>query len=158
MKHGVFAIYGIALGVMLTSSRIDAYQDSNAASALQVQVSYTGAGSVDEKHKVYVVLWDTPEFVNGSGAMPVAIKSISSKSGAVTFSDVSKTPAYVSTVYDASGQWDAQSPPPEGSSLGLYSKTPGTPAPIDLKPESKTTIELAFDDSVKMKGGKATPQ
>jgi hypothetical protein len=62
----------------------------------------------------------------------------------------------VSAVYDPSGQWDAQSQPPEGSSLGLYSKTPGTPEPIDLKPGKTVSIELAFDDSVKMKGGQAT--
>jgi len=44
------------------------------------------------------------------------------------------------------------------SALFRYSETPGTPAPIDLKKAKKTTIDLAFDDSVKMKGGKPTPQ
>jgi hypothetical protein len=53
---------------------------------------------------------------------------------------------------------DAESPPPDGSSLGLYSKTPGQATAIDLEPGKATKIELAFDDSVKMKGGKATPQ
>lgn len=88
--------------------------------------------------------------------MPFLIQSTSSKNGTVTFDDVKKTPVYLSAAYDPSGQWDAQSPPPDGSSLGLYRKTPGDPAPIDLKPGKKATIDLAFDDSVKMKGGRAT--
>ena len=79
-----------------------------------------------------------------------------SKSGTVTFEDVKKAPAYVSAVYDPTGQWDAQSAPPEGSSLGLYSKSPGTPEPIELQPGKTTTIDLTFDDSVKMKSGKPT--
>ena len=40
----------------------------------------------------------------------------------------------------------------------LYSKTPGQPEAVDLKPGKTTKIELAFDDSVKMKGGNPTPQ
>lgn len=88
---------------------------------------------------------------------PFAMQPASSKNGVVTFDNGKKTPVYVSTAYDPNGKWDAQSPPPDGCSLGLYSKT-GQPAPVDLKPGKTTKIELAFDDSVKMKGGKATPQ
>ncbi len=65
-----------------------------------------------------------------------------------------KTPAYVSTVYDASGNWDAQSAPPEGSPLGLYSKTAGQAAPINLKPGSTVTVDVSFDDTTKMQAGR----
>ena len=90
--------------------------------------------------------------------MPFAVQAPSSKDGMVTFEDVKKTPVYVSAAYDPSGHWHAQSPPPDGSSLGLYSKAPGQPEAVDLKPGNTNKIELAFDDRVKMKGGKATPQ
>jgi hypothetical protein len=102
-------------------------------------------------------LWDSPDFAN-KDMVPPAVQATSSKDGTVTFDAVTKTPVYVSAAYDPNGQWDAQSAPPEASSLGLYSKAPGTPAPIDLKKGKKTAIDLAFDGSVKMKGGKATPQ
>ncbi len=156
MKSCRFAHYAaVALLLMLAMPRTAASQDSNASSKLQVDASYTGTGTVDEKHKVYVVLWDTADFAKGEGSMPVAIESISSKSGTVTFADV-KTPAYVSTVYDASGQWDAQSAPPDGSSLGLYSKGSGAPEPVKLQSGRTTRIDLAFDDTVKMQSGKPT--
>ena len=152
MKLSVAAFAGLVMALLLTSPQKAVSQDSAAGSKLQVRTNYTGAGTVDEKHKLFVVLWDSPDFVTG-GSMPVEIKSSSSKNGVVTFDDVKKTPAYVSAVFDAGGEWDAQSAPPEGSSLGLYSKTPGKPEPIDLKAGKTTSIDLAFDDSVKMRSG-----
>jgi len=46
------------------------------SSKLVVQVSYTGSGTVDGSHKVYVVLWDTPDFVkeDASGVNPLLSK------------------------------------------------------------------------------------
>jgi len=119
---------------------------------LEIQLSYTGSGTVDESHKVYVVLWDTPDFVKEeAGAPPIDIKGVSAKSAAVQFNDVQKSPVYVSMVYDPTGKWDAASVPPAGSSLGLYAKEPGTPAPVQLEPGKTTKISAILDDSVKMK-------
>ncbi len=121
-----------------------------------MHVNYSGSGTVDDKHKIYVVLWDSMAFVDGA-SRPVELEPLSSKNGTVTFSDVKKVPAYVSAAFDPNGQWDGKSgPPPEGSSLGLYSKTPGKPAPVDIAPGKTATIELSFDDSVKMHSGKAS--
>ncbi len=154
MKLHTVVMCGVVGALLLASPRPAVSQDSSAASSLKVHVNYTGAGTVDEKHKVYVVLWDSPDFASGAESMPVAIKSVSSKDGSVTFDNVAKTPAYVSTVFDASGTWDAQSVPPDGSSLGLYSKTPGKPAPIELKSGGTTPVDVTFDDTEKMRGGK----
>lgn len=136
--------------LLLTVTGHGSSQEANASYKLRVRVNYTGSGTVDQQHKVYVVLWDSPAFAKGEGVMPAGIESTASKDGTVTF-DVAKSPAYVSSVYDPSGQWDAQSAPPEGSSIGLYSKTPGTPAPITLKSGETTGVDLSFDDSVKMR-------
>lgn len=157
-ESATLALYGVAaLLSILAVPRTATSQDSNASAKLQVNTSYTGAGKVDEKHKVYVVLWDTADFVKGeSSAVPVVIESMASKSGTVTFDGVKKTPAYVSAVYDAGGTWDAQSAPPDGSSLGLYSKSPGGPEPVNLQSGKTTKIDLVFDDTVKMQSGKPT--
>jgi hypothetical protein len=46
---------------------------------------------------------------------------------------------------------DGQSgPPPSGSSLGLYSTSPGEPAPLKLEDGKTVEIDLTFDDSAKM--------
>jgi hypothetical protein len=122
------------------------------SSKLIVEVSYTGSGTVNESHKIHVVLWDTPGFVNANDpAMPIAIEAIASKSAPAQFDGVQKNPVYVSMVYDPAGRWDAASAPPSGSSLGLYATTePGTPAPVQLQPGKTTKITATFDDSFKM--------
>jgi hypothetical protein len=114
---------------------------------IQVDIVYTGTGTVDSGHKIYVALWDSADF---EGGPPVDIQSVESKTGSTTFKNVQKVPAYVSAAYDPSGKWDAQSPPPTGSSLGMYGSKPPTPDPINVEPGKAVKIKLTFDDSNKM--------
>ncbi|HEV2688154.1 MAG TPA: hypothetical protein VGV35_06360, partial [Bryobacteraceae bacterium] len=116
----LYVLFVAVLGSALIAS-------AQQGSTLQVQLHYTGSGTVDATHKIFVALWDSPE---DHAAPPIEVKSSTSKNGVVTFSDVKKVPVYVSAAYDPSGQWDASSPPPTGSSLGVYSKTPPKPDPI----------------------------
>src|ERR1700682_2357294 len=117
---------------------------------LRAKVHYKGSGTVDEKHKILVFLFDSPEFGH-SNVMPFAVMTTSSKDGTVTFNDVDKSPAYVGAVYDPSGGYaENQGPPPAGSSLGMYSKTPGQPAPVKVEAGKTANVELTFDDTVKM--------
>ena len=118
---------------------------------LDTQVSYTGSGTVDDTHKIYVLLWDTPDFVKGDAHVPpVAVQSVASKSEVAHFDGLTKDSVYLALVFDPSGKWDAQSPPPTGSSIGLYATEPGTPAPIKLDAGQVTKVTAPFDDSVKM--------
>ena len=112
-----------------------------------VDVNYTGSGTVDATHKIYVALWDSTDLQN---ARPVAVQALSTKKGTVTFADVQTVPAYVSTAFDPTGAWDAKSAPPSGSSLGMYSKHPPTPGPIDVAPGKTARVTVTFDDSVKV--------
>ena len=144
MKRRTFLILGTAL-VSAVAARTNNF-------TLIVQVSYTGSGTVDQTHKVFVALWDTPDFVqDGSQAAPVAVKSLNAKRGSVEFDNIQKSPAYVSMLYDSSGNWDAASAPPAGTSLGLYAADGGAPAPITLEAGKAATIRAQFDDSFKMK-------
>jgi hypothetical protein len=112
---------------------------------IQVDVTYTGSGTVDAGHKIYVALWPSADIDTGP---PVDIQSLASKSGTVTFKNVQTVPAYISTAYDPTGKWDAQSAPPSGSSLGMYGKPP-KPDPINVAPGKTTTITLTFNDAHK---------
>ena len=114
---------------------------------IQVEIDYTGSGIVNASHKIYVALWDSSDM---SGGPPVAVLSLSSKKGTVTFSDVQRVPAFVSAAHDPTGNWDAQSPPPSGSSLGMYSKNPPNPQAIDVAPGKTVKVTIIFDDSVKV--------
>ena len=115
---------------------------------LQVQLHYTGSGTVNATHKIFVALWDSADF---QSAPPSEVKSATSKNGVVTFADVKKGPVYVSAAYDPSGNWDgASGPPPTGASLGVYSKAPPKPDAIAITPGKGVKITLSFDDSVKV--------
>ncbi|MBZ5584168.1 MAG: hypothetical protein LAQ30_18540 [Acidobacteriia bacterium] len=64
---------------------------------------------------------------------------------------ISAPVVYVVAAYDPTGAYDgASGPPPSGSSMGIYSKQPGQPAPVKLEPGKAQQIEVAFDDSNKM--------
>ena len=119
---------------------------------LVVHVNYSGQGAVDASHKLYVVLWDSPDFVkdNSGTMMPFAVKGVISKSTTVRFDGVQKNPVSLSLAYDPTGKWDARSEPPVGASLGLYAKgEPGTPSPIQLESGKTTTVHVTLDDSYK---------
>lgn len=119
------------------------------ARTVKVQVNYTGSGTVDEAHKIYVVLWDSPDFTTQESAMPTAVKAATSKDATVTFSQVEKSPVYASAAYDPTGHWQGDSKPPAGTVLALYGEG-GTPTPINVAPGKTESIKISFDDSHKM--------
>lgn len=142
----------LAFGLLVAAVLIRASQTAESRT-LHVNVNYTGSGTVDARHPIAVAIWNSPAFMEEhSTAMPMDVQLAKSKNGRVTFSHVSSSPVYVSAAYDPSGKWDATSgPPPAGSSLGLYSKEPGKAEPVRIEPGGTATIELTFDDTVKMK-------
>jgi hypothetical protein len=127
----------LILGALLASAQ---------GRTLQVQIHYTGSGTVDATHKIYVALWGSPDLTGGP---PTAVQSTASKNGSVTFSDLQTSPVYVSAAYDPSGQWDASSPPPAGSSLGMFSTAPPKPDPVNLTPGKIAKVTITFDDKNK---------
>ena len=146
LQRSIFGV--LTLGILFSNAPAFS-QEKKAGPTIEVKVNYTGTGTVDEKHKIYVIVWDSVDFTQG-GIMPVSIQSTNSKTGTVTFADV-KIPAYLSAAYDPTGSWDgASGPPATGTSLGLYSKTPGTPEPIKAASGETAKGTLEFDDSMKM--------
>lgn len=151
--YSVFAmVFAVALAGVLVRGSQQAQPEGKSSSnrSLKVKVHYKGTGDVDEKHKIFVVLFDSQDFVRG-GAMPIAMKTTAEKNGTVTFSDFTASPVYVAASYDPNGVYDGQSgPPPSGSSMGMYSKTAGKPDPINVEAGKTVEVEVTFDDSVKM--------
>jgi hypothetical protein len=121
-------------------------------STLEVRVSYTGEGVVDPSHKLYVMLWDTPDFAkDGSKLKPVDSKAVTTKSAAVQFTKIKKSPVYISMVYDPQGRYTGKVPAPPEASVGLYSSEQGIPTPIELKPGQTASVTARLDDSTKLK-------
>lgn len=140
----------LAAGLLILASGFQSGNAQDKSRTLKLKVHYTGSGTVDDKHKIQVFLFDSPDFAQGN-AMPVGMQMTASKEGTVTFSDVAKSPAYVATVYDPTGGYDGQSgPPPSGSSLGIYSTQPPQPSPITIDEGKTVEVDVTFDDTAKM--------
>jgi hypothetical protein len=121
-------------------------------STLEVRVTYTGAGVVDPAHKLYVMLWDTPDFAKDDSKLkPLDAKAVTTKSAAVRFTKIKKGPVYISMVYDPQGGYTGKVPAPANASIGLYSSEQGIPTPIELKPSQTASITARLDDSTKLK-------
>src|SRR6476659_626598 len=99
MKKALYVCLGILVTTVLVNVAGPARADEKGRT-LNVKLNYTGSGTVDDKHLIQVFVWDSPEFING-GAMPIGMKSASSKNATVTFAELDKSPVYVSTAFDA---------------------------------------------------------
>ena len=130
--------------------RGQAQEKAPAGRTLKVKLNYSGPGTVDEKHKIFVFLFDSPDFIQREDAKPIANGSGTAKDATVTFSDLAISPVYLIAVYDPSGAYEGMSKPPSGSSLAIYGKTPGVPAPIAIEAGKASPVDVPFDDSLKM--------
>jgi hypothetical protein len=146
--HTGFA--ALVLVVLAGAWQGKAQEKAASGRTLKVKLNYTGSGTVDEKHKVFVFFFDTPEFVRREDAMPIANGSGTAKNAILTFSNVSASPVYLVAVYDPTGAYDGMSRPPAGCSLGIFAKTRGEVDPVSFEAGQITLVELAFDDTLKM--------
>jgi hypothetical protein len=138
------------LAVSLLGLALLANAQSKPDRTLEVKLNYTGAGKVDQNHKIFVFLFDTPDFMQGN-AMPIANQAATAKDQTLTFSGLSAATVYAVAAFDPKGGYDGMSgPPPAGSSLGMYSKEPGTPGAVNLEAGKTAHVDLAFDDTAKM--------
>jgi len=147
MRKNFYVVAGaLMLASMLQPAK--AQEKAGGSYTIKVNVNYTGSGTVDDKHKILVFLFDQP-FTSGT-AIPIANQGAASKKETVTFTGVAKSPVYVGTVFDPTGAYEGNAPPPSGASLGMYSKQPGQPEPVELKEGKPVEVSVTFDDSQKM--------
>jgi hypothetical protein len=134
-------------------------------STLKVKLNYTGAGVVDENHKIYVLLFDTNPMTasslvdSTSETTPPATTagvshilrrfSASRKDGTITFDFLGSSAVYAAAFIDKNGSYDGHSDPVSGAPMGMYLKAPDKIQPISLKSGKSVKIVLAFDDSTK---------
>jgi hypothetical protein len=132
---------------------------------LSVKVNYTGAGVVDQQHKIYVLLFDSNPFtasklvdLTSKPTLPapeagvshiIRRQSASSKNESVTFNDLSVSPVYAAAFFDKNGIYNPQTFMIEGAPMGVYGKAPDQPEPIKLSVGKTVEVTLGFDDSIK---------
>ena len=136
------------LAVALTwSSNVFARAATDAAGVVKVTIKYGGKGDVDDSHRLWVWLFDTPNI--GPGAMPIAETSIDKNGGVATFDAVSAPQVWIAVAYDVHGGFAGMAPPPSGSPASTYGAAAGG-APAAVTPGENGAVTLAFDDTFKM--------
>jgi hypothetical protein len=110
------------------------------AADVTVTATYKGKGVVDDKHPIWVFIFDHAAIANTS--RPLANQAVRKNGETVTFPGVTGT-IYALTVYDPGGSYSGDGPPPNGLPVGMYSVDKKAASPI--KPGQK--VAIVFDDS-----------
>ena len=140
--HARFAlalVAGAALLSLAAPPRLAA-----AAESLKVTVKYTGKGQVDQDHRIWIWLFDSPDI--GPGSSPIAEGSVDANGGVATFEGLTTGKIWIAAAYDERGGFGGNAPPPPGAPIGIYGTAAGAPAPV--KPGEDAM--LSFDDSIRM--------
>jgi len=109
-------------------------------------VAYTGTGVVDGNHRLWIWLFDTPDF--GPGSMPIREESLATSGASVTIRGLSEERVWVAVAYDEQGGFTGSAPPPSGSPVGIYSTDGG--APSALRPAQDPAVRISFGDEQRM--------
>jgi hypothetical protein len=137
---------------------------------LKVKLNYTGTGPVDQKHRIYVLVFDadpfTAEVLAEASAKPAAktetpaagkerkTANVLARQGAtgkdqtLVFNGLTAPTVYAVAFYDKNGDYDGRKDPGSGSPMGVCG-APGKPEPIPLQAGATIKITLGFDDSTK---------
>jgi hypothetical protein len=166
-RNAVLLAFVVAFGAMTVLWKHESVRAAGGHRTLKVKLNYIGAGVVDEKHKIYVMVADTNPFLAStlidsiSAPKPPAVEpgvahilarqSGNAKDSTVTFEDVRVSPVYVAGFFDKSGSFNMQaSPDPApGSPMGAYGKMPDKLEAISVEEGKTAEIVLTIDDASK---------
>ncbi len=118
------------------------------AKGVTVTVKYSGKGTVDANHSIWVWLFNTPDI--NPGSIPIAEQTIEKNGGTATFANVSPPQVYIAIAYDEKGGFAGQAPPPSGSPIVFYGAKTAKDKPQPVKPGPKTSVRVTFNDAQRM--------
>jgi hypothetical protein len=136
------------LGVLgiLTSGSARAGQAA-ASGKLNVVLNYTGSGAVDQNHRIWIWLFDTPNISTDSE--PIATGVVSSNGAAYKFVGLPKA-VYIAAAYDEKGGYDGTSgPPPSGTPYTIYGGGSGAAAAVPTGGDD-ASVTVSFDDTLRI--------
>ena len=116
------------------------------AGSVAVKVNYKGKGAVDDKHRVWIWLFGTPDI--GPNSMPIAELSVTKNGEVAIFEGVGAEKVWIAAAFDEKGEMFGQAPPPPGTPVGVLLGPDGAPAGVVTG--GKTEALLTFDDSFRM--------
>ena len=142
----VVAAMCVALTGPMAASSAAPGAASETAGAVKVTVNYTGKGTVDASHKLWVWIFDTPNI--GAGSMPIDQVSLDANGRQAVFENVAPGQVWIAVAFDEQGAMMGDAPPPSGSPISVHLGNDGMPSPVT--PGEKGVVALTFDDSMRM--------
>lgn len=112
---------------------------------LDVTVTYSGKGEVSATNEISIFLFTDPNITEGS--MPVAVGTVEENGGHVLFKGLPPV-VYIAVVYDDTGKYDREGPPPPGTPVSVHGMASGAAEGVKAGKGAKVTV--TFDDSNRM--------
>jgi hypothetical protein len=163
LKHIFFPALLFAFALSQFASTLSDLAATPALRTLNIKLNYTGAGKVDEKHKIYVLLFDANPMTastltdSTTGPTPptpvagvshiIARESAAAKNATITFNKIAVTPIYAMAFFDKNGTYNGHPDSASGSPMGIYGIAPDKLDPIAIESGKTNEITLVFDDS-----------
>lgn len=132
----------VALALVATASPAIVAQESG---KLKVTADYTGSGTVDATHEIFVWVFDTPNI--GPDSVPIASDVVTTNGASLTFSGLPKE-VYLVAAYDEKGDYDGTSTPPPGTPITIYGDM-GVAKAIPTG-GADAAVSVTFDATVRM--------
>jgi len=161
-ENAILLVFIMALAVMALGGT-PAATKAAARRTLKVKLNYTGAGVVDEKHQIYVLLSDanpylastlvdatsqpTPPAPEPGVAHLLVRQGAAGKDKTVTFRGLGVSPVYAVAFFDKNGTSNGQLESASKVPMGMYGPSPDRLEPIKIEPGKTLQIVLTFDDS-----------
>ena len=153
MSRSVFAriVSGLARAGRCVVGEPACGQDKPAESGkLAVSVDYTGKGTVDKDHHLWIWAFDNPDSSTWADTTPLAVGTLT-ENGATTSSPALPKQVYLAAAYDEKGGYDGTSgAPPLAHQSPSMAQTAGGPAGAVPTGGDDATLKFTFDDSFRM--------
>jgi hypothetical protein len=114
--------------------------------SLTVTLRYTGQGDVDDTHRLWIWIFDTPDI--GPGSMPISEASLAKNGDSTTIEALGPDTVWIAVAYDQRGGSPGNVPPAPGSPVAIYAGADGRPTPVT--PGDGARADVTFDDSLRM--------
>jgi len=143
---------GIAVLALTLSANLLAGQDKPAESAtgkLAVTVEYTGKGTVDKDHHIWIWMFDTPDSSTWADTEPLSVGTLLENSATYQFDNLPQR-VYFAVAFDEKGGYTSGGAPPPGTPIAVYGAEPGGAAAPVTSGGADAAVKTSFDDSQRM--------
>lgn len=163
LRNSFLVVVLVSMCLLPILTAYKAVQAAPPERVLKITLNYMGAGKVDEKHRIYVLLFDANPMTSStlsdatSQATPpapvagvshiIARESADSKNGMIAFRGVAVSPVYAMFFFDKAGTYNGHTDPASGSPMGLYGTPPDKLEAIALEVDKPVQLTFSFDDA-----------